>query len=220
MLILVQKLTLCTAERTFLLVINYTMNQFLKSSIYFALIFFLFSCGKTVTRVDPGTKIDLSGRWNDTDSRLVAEEMSKDALGGNWLRDRELNEVNAKRPVVIVGIINNKSHEHIEAGTFVKDVEREFVKSNRVRVVENAVFREKLREERADQQEFASPETQKKWGRELGADFMMFGEINSILDQEKKRKVVFYQVNLELVDIETNEKVWIGDKKIKKYVRN
>jgi hypothetical protein len=27
--------------------------------------------GKTVSRVDPDTTIDLSGYWNDTDSRLV-----------------------------------------------------------------------------------------------------------------------------------------------------
>jgi penicillin-binding protein activator len=164
--------------------------------------------------------IDLSGRWNDTDSRIVAEEMSKDALNSPWLKEIELNEINPKRPVIIVGTINNKTSEHIEASTFINDVEREFIKTTKIRVVENKVFREKLREERADQQEFAAPETQKKWGKELGADFMLFGEINSTIDQLGSRKVIAYQVNLELINIETNEKVWIGDKKIKKYVRN
>ncbi len=188
-------------------------------SLIFALLI-LTSCSKTVTRIDPTEQVDLSGRWNDTDSRLVAEEMSQDALTSNWLRNQELNDIDADRPVVIVGMIANKSHEHIDSETFIKDVEREFIKSNRIRIVQNSVFREKLREERADQQEFASPETQKKWGRELGADYMMFGNVNSIVDQEGRRKVIFYQVNLELTDIETNEIVWIGDKKIKKYVKN
>jgi PBP1b-binding outer membrane lipoprotein LpoB len=49
---------------------------------------------------------------------------------------------------------------------------------------------------------------------------MMFGNINSIVDQEGKKKVVFYQINLELADLETNEIVWIGSKKIKKYIKN
>ena len=196
------------------------MKKNLKFFAILTLLAFITACQTRVTRVDPSQTVDLSGRWNDTDSQQVAEAMSQDALNSNWLRDIELNSVNAKKPVVIIGIIANKSHEHIDHETFTKDIEREFIKSSKIRVVQNKTFREKLREERADQQEFASPETQKKWGRELGADYMMFGNISSIVDQEGKRKVVFYQVNLELTNIETNETIWIGDKKIKKYVRS
>lgn len=173
---------------------------------------------KTVTRINPDQQTDLSGRWNDTDSRLVAEEMTKDALGKNW-RSSFVDKT-GKNPIIIVGIITNKSHEHIESETFIKDMEKEFIQSGLIRVVQNSVFREKVREERADQQEFAAIETQKKWGKELGADFMVFGNINSIVDAEGKRKVVYYQVNLELTNMETNEIVWIGEKKIKKYITN
>lgn len=196
------------------------MKIVLKIGVFSSFLLLSFACGRNVTRVESTEVIDLSGRWNDTDSRMVAEEMSKDALNSPWLKEIELNEINPKRPVIIVGTINNKTSEHIEASTFIADVEREFIKTTKIRVVENKVFREKLREERADQQEFAAPETQKKWGKELGADFMLFGEINATIDQLGSRKVIAYQVNLELINIETNEKVWIGDKKIKKYVRN
>ena len=196
-------------------------KRHLKNSIHILSVFtliFLASCtpNRRVTRIDPNKTTDLSGRWNDTDSRLVAQTMSQDALAGAWLT-RFANSGN-KKPVVIVGMIKNKSHEHIQSETFIKDMERQFIKSGAIRVVQNSAFREKIREERADQQEFASPSTQKKWGKELGADFMVFGNINSIVDQEGRRKVIYYQVNLELANIETNELVWIGEKKIKKYV--
>jgi hypothetical protein len=49
---------------------------------------------------------------------------------------------------------------------------------------------------------------------------MLQGVVNSIVDTARRRKVVFYQVDLELSDIETAEKVWIGSKKIKKFVKN
>ncbi len=178
----------------------------------------LASCSRSVTRVSPDQQIDLSGRWNDTDSKLVAEEMIRDVLARPWRSDFA-NAMN-KKPVVIVGIVSNKSSEHIPSETFIKDMEREFVNSGMVRVVQNSEFREKLREERAEQGEFASPETQAKWGKELGADFMLFGVINSTTDSYKKEKVVNYKVNLELANVETNEKVWIGDKEIKKYIKN
>jgi len=176
------------------------------------------SCNRKVTRINPDEQIDLSGRWNDTDSKLVAEEMIQDVTGRPWHNDFKIE--NNRKPVVIVGYVKNKSNEHIEAETFIKDIEREIINSGFVRVVSNADFREKLREERAEQGEFASPETQAQWGKELGADFMMFGVITAVIDSYKKEKVVNYKVNLELSGIESNEKVWLGDKEIKKYIKN
>lgn len=176
------------------------------------------SCNRQVTRINPDQQVDLSGRWNDTDSKLVAEEMIKDVTSRPW--HSEFRIAKDRKPVIIVGYVQNKSTEHIESETFIKDIEREFINTGFVRVVSNAEFREKLREERADQGEFASPETQAKWGKELGADFMMFGVITAIVDSYKKEKVVSYKVNLELTNIETNEKVWLGDKEIKKYIKN
>jgi penicillin-binding protein activator len=198
---------------------NYTdMKKILVSAASVCSLLFTQCAQHTVTRVDPGKQIDLSGRWNDTDSKLVAQEMTKDVLGRPW-RETFFNKTN-KKPTVIVGVVTNKSSEHIEADVFIKDIEREFVNSGMVRLVQNSEFREKVRQERADQGQYASPETAKKWGKELGADFMMFGTINSVTDVYNKKKVMFYKVNLELTDMETNEIVWIGDKEIKKFVEN
>jgi PBP1b-binding outer membrane lipoprotein LpoB len=77
-----------------------------------------------------------------------------------------------------------------------------------------------MRAEKADQQTNASAATMKKFGMENGADFILQGSINSIVDVYKRKKTVTYQINLELTNIETNEIVWIGDKKISKYVKN
>ena len=177
------------------------------------------SCAsRKVTRLDPAEQIDLSGRWNDVDSRQVAEEMTRDVLSKPWLE--RFTGQQQRPPVVIIGVVINRSHEHIEAETFIKDIEREFINSGKVRVVENDFFREKLREEKESQQVNASPETQSRIAMELGADYMLFGVINSTVDQLKKEKVVFYKINLEMVNLESTEKVWLGDKEIKKYIKN
>ena len=174
------------------------------------------SCSRQITRVSPDQQIDLSGRWNDTDSKLASEALIHQVLSQNWIEN--FNQKFNYKPVVIVGLITNKSSEHIDADTYIKDIEKAILNDGRVRLVQAGAKREALRQERADQQDFASKETIKKWGRELGADFMLQGDISSIIDSYKKEKVRYYQLNLSLTNLENNELVWLGDKKIKKYV--
>ncbi len=174
-------------------------------------------CAKSVKRVDVEEQIDLSGRWNDTDSRLVSEAMIEDVLDRPW--HEKFKRKHGKEPVVIVGAVRNRSHEHINTRTFVKDLERLLINSGEVEFVASRGEREEVREERKDQAVYASEETAKEHGREIGADYMLQGSINSIEDKEGGKKVVFYQIDLELIDLETNKKVWIGDKKIKKYIK-
>lgn len=171
-----------------------------------------------VTRLDPNTTTDLSGRWNDTDARLVSEEMISDALTMPWLNQFSRN--NQKPPVVIVGRVRNESMEHIDTEVFTKEMERAFVNSGSVSIVANAQERSDIRDEREDQQANASIETTKKMAQELGADFMLIGNISSIVDETVNNKTVavFYTTNLELINVETNQKVWIGNKKIKKLI--
>jgi len=161
-------------------------------------------------------EIDLSGFWNDTDSRLVSEEMIADSLDRAWID--EWQRASGDRPTVIVGAVRNRSSEHINTRTFVKDLERAFVNARRVRLVAASDEREGLREERLDQLRNATLESAKSMGKEIGADFMLIGGINTIIDAAGGESVRFYQVELELIELETNEKVWIGQHKIKKIV--
>jgi hypothetical protein len=145
--------------------------------------------------------------------------MIEQILTGPWLANH-LRENNSERPVVIVGMVRNKSHEHITTETFCKDLEKSFITSQKVRLVQGGEMRDELRNERADQQEFSSQSTMKKWGLEVGADYMLQGVLNSTVDEYRREKAVEYQIDLQLTNMETNEVVWIGDKKIKKYIKD
>lgn len=171
---------------------------------------------KTVQRIETDSVVDLSGRWNDTDSRLVSEAMIADCLNHPWIAQHMVGG-NGK-PTVIVGGMRNRSTEHIAVKTFVNDIERSFINSGQVSVVASVTEREELRSEKDDQRVFADPDTIKQMGKELGADYMMTGEINTIQDQEGGEKVTFYQVDLTLTNVETNVKIWMGQKKIKKFI--
>ena len=142
-------------------------------SLTIILTFALESCSRKVVRVDSKEQIDLSGRWNDTDARLAAEELTTKILSGSWITNSFIEK--KKKPVVIVGLIRNKSHEHIDAEVFTKEIEKAFINTQRARVVQGGEMRDQLRAERSDQQKNASLSTMKKFGLEAGADFMLQG---------------------------------------------
>ena len=196
------------------------MSKFIRLSILCAALLALVACsggGKKVTRIESDSVTDLSGKWNDTDSRLVAEEMIQDCIARPWY-NKLLQGKNGELPTVVIGAVRNKSHEHINVETFSKDTERALINSGKVDFVANAEERGELRAELASQAGNATEETRKEAGQEIGADLMLTGSLNSIVDQEGGEQVVFYQIDLQLVDIQTHKTVWIGDKKIKKYM--
>jgi len=186
--------------------------------LLFLLALTLFSCARSVSRISPDQQIDLSGRWNDSDSRMVAQKMISDFLSSDKFKDysKSLN----KKPSIIVGLIRNKTSEHIDADNYIKKFELAIYNSNVADLVESDSFRDKLRQERAEQQDFASNNTASKWGKEQGANLMLFGEMTSETDVYNNRKVVNYVTTLFLTDIETNKRVWYGQEEIKKYIKN
>ncbi len=172
---------------------------------------------KQVSRIDPSSVTDLSGRWNDTDSRLVANALIEQSMESPWAT-RYSNANGGEAPTVIVGSFRNRSMEHIPVGTFVNDLERAFINSGVVQLVAGGEEREEIRSERADQQENARADTRARLARELGANYMLQGEIQTIEDQEGGETVVYYQVDATLVDVESNVQTWVGQHQIKKYI--
>ncbi len=122
--------------------------------------------------------------------------------------------------MVIIGNIRNLSQEHINTNTFVNDLERAFVNSGRVDVVASRSERGDIRAERSDVDLNATEATRKEMGKETGADYMLMGTINTIIDASDSERIRFYQVDLTLVSLADNRIVWTGQMKLKKEIKN
>lgn len=178
----------------------------------------LTGCSTTVERIDAGQTVDLSGAWNDTDSQMVAQEMISDVLARPWYNN--FTAKTGKAPAVIIGTVRNLSHEHINTKTFVNEMERELINSGRVEFVASSDERNEIREERIDQDLNSTESTRNAAGQEQGADFILKGQINTIIDTADSEQVRYYQVDLSLISLADNRKVWVGQKKLKKLVSN
>lgn len=177
------------------------------------------SSAPTVTRISSDQVTDVSGYWNDTDANLTAQEMISQMLGDPWLGQFE-GTSHGKQPTVIVSDIQNSSSEHISTSTFIDDIQRNLINSGKVQFVAGDTQRNAVRKERKDQDLNATSDTRSAMGQEIGADFMMTGTINTIIDAAGDKSVKYYQVDLRLINMHNNLVVWVGQKKIKKIVQN
>ena len=170
-----------------------------------------------VERVSPDTVTDLSGYWNDTDVRIVAESLIADCVNApamtNYIRN------NNALPVVIVGNFRNDSDEHIDTSILSKKFEVALINSGKVDFVASSSERGEIRQEREEQQAWASEETAKRLANETGADFMLIGSVKTMVEHVNNVSTRTYWVYAELIDIESNRKLWLGENsEIKKVI--
>ena len=176
-----------------------------------------------VKRVSADKQIDLSGRWNDTDVRMVCESLIKDCLASPQVArfiDQYASQNGGRRPACLVGTFRNDSSEHIDTSIITITMESTIVNSGKLDFVAGGDTRQELREERQDQQINASEETAAALGYETGARLMLTGSVKSIVDQAGRTSVRSYFVNAELTNVETNARLWMGsNNEIKKVIQ-
>lgn len=181
----------------------------------------LVGCGpnQKITRPDPEERIDVAPQWNDVDSRDTAETMVRDSLQYPWYQ--EFRSDAQRKPVLVVGPVRNLSRDYIDTELFTKDIERSFIRQGDVTIVAmSGPERQALFDEILEQQGFATPATAKSIGNATGADFMLLGRVGYIhqTSLDGKRSIRFYKVDLEVMNLETTEKVWAASHEIKKDV--
>jgi uncharacterized protein (TIGR02722 family) len=176
-----------------------------------------------VSRVSADTQIDLSGRWNDSDVRTVCETLISDALSSpridSYIRDFS-GKNKGELPTVIVGRFRNTSSEHIDTSIISSIMRTAIINSGKLEFVEGGDTREELRAERQDQQGNASEASAAALANETGANFMLTGEVQAIVDKAGNTTVRTYFVKATMTNVETNRILWEGSNNdIKKVIQ-
>jgi len=158
-----------------------------------------------------------TGYWNNSDSRTVSDYLVKNLLNDRWLAEY-MNVHKNLRPILIVGNITNSGTEIIDTLDFIKEIERAILKVNSTRLIQTINKRKDLNSIIKNLSDYDCSETLIKWAKEQGADFLINGKINSVPEIIKRKKQIHYHVKLELINIETKQLLWIGEKTVTKQI--
>ena len=186
-----------------------------------ASIWMLASCATTsVGRVSSDTVTDLTGFWNDTDVKIVCDDLIDKCLASAKIKGFE--EKNKRLPVIVVGKFKNDSTEHIDTSIMTEKIADAIINSGLADFVADKKEREELREEREDQNKagYTSEETAKALDNETGADFILQGSVKTIVDKIDNKTVRTYFVSVQLINLETNVLMFKGvSDSIKKIIK-
>jgi uncharacterized protein (TIGR02722 family) len=168
---------------------------------------------------DPGEKEIIDDRWNETDARKTAEILINSMVKKPWIATFK-GENKGQSPVVIIDDVENRTDEHIDIKALMESIRNELINSGQIRFV-NASRRDAILKEIKYQQDsgMVSGATQKKKGKQTGADFFLNGAISSKVNKMGGDKSVVYQTNLILTNLETAEIVWSENFQVKKRFR-
>ena len=156
---------------------------------------------------------NMNDLWSETDMQKVVHD-----LVGGMITHPSI--ANAKRPpIVMVTKLQNKTDEHIDTQNIMDMVRVELSRGGKTAFVDK-----EAREDVADEYNYqnsgmVSGETKKGPGGQIGADYIINGRLDSIVQEVGKDKTVYYKVTLNLTNLKTNIVEWTDYKQIRKKFR-
>jgi uncharacterized protein (TIGR02722 family) len=166
---------------------------------------------RSVSYQDP-TKVEtLTESFGSTDLQGIAERMVTSMVRVPVISD-------GQRPVVQVSTVKNKTTEHIDTKSITDKIRTALIKTGMVRFTAASDANEELLGTLDYQQHSGAvlKETRKKANRQIGADYLLYGEIDSIVKRSGRVSDVYYKFTLNLVDIESGLIEWSDEKEIRK----
>jgi hypothetical protein len=201
------------------------MKRFVSLFVCILALLVIGSCGSSpaVARVDSGTQVDLSGRWNDSDVRLVCNSLITDCLNSPRVTQyvqQFSDQHGGNLPACLVGAFTNDTSEHgVDTSIIAMTMETAIGNSNKIEVVAGGDTLTAIRAERQDQQSNASEERAVALAKEVGANLLLTGSVKSSVDQAGNVTVRSYFVYARLTNVETRVQLWAAENsEIKKVI--
>ncbi|MCD8475424.1 MAG: penicillin-binding protein activator LpoB, partial [Shewanella fodinae] len=110
-----------------------------------------------------------------------------------------------------------KTSEHIDTESVTDSISNKLLRSGKFRFIDMTKV-DSVRKQ-LDYQNNAGmvdPSTAIKFGRQIGAQYMLYGNLSSIVKQDGSTKDVYYKMTMRLMDLETGLIEWSDEKEIRK----
>ncbi len=151
--------------------------------------------------------------FGSTDLQTIAGEMvdSMMASGSVSYITRD------QRPIVFVERIKNKTSEHIDTESITDTISTKMLNSGKFRFVDMdrvESVRDQLNFQNND--ELVNQSSAIQFGKMVGAQYMLYGNLSSIVKKAGSDEDVYYKMTMRLMDLESGLIEWADETEIRK----
>ena len=173
-------------------------------------------CGERIDYEDPNTTTLVDEDFNDTDLKQIADTLTQDMM-----RSSLFAEAQAKKPVLMVEQVTNRTNEHIDIKALTDKIRTGIARAGRVDVVDETARATLPAEYEYQAGGHVDPATARGPGRQIAPDYLLRGDFTGQVHESKNQKtrVVSYQVTFALTDVSKGTIAWTRDVEIKKVRR-
>lgn len=170
-------------------------------------------CASKVDYGDATARETVNTDFGSTDLQMIAAKMVDDML----VFPPIVQMTSDRRPVAFVDQIKNKTTEHIDTESITDTIQSKLINSGKFRFVDMSVV-ERVRQQLDFQSDsgMVDPSTAIMMGKQIGAEFMLYGNMASIVKRDSSTKDVYYKFTLKLMNLQTGIIEWSGEKEIRK----
>ena len=177
---------------------------------------FLSGCSTEVSYGDAKETETVTVEYGSTDLQSLASKMARSLADSPAVKEASANG----RPVLFVDSIRNKSSEHIDTEALTDSMRTQLLRSGKFRFVDmSKVQSVKEQLEYQQQSGMVNPAAMVRLGKQTGAQYMLYGNLASIVKDNGKVKDVFYQLTMNLMELESGELIWADQQEIRKQSR-
>lgn len=159
---------------------------------------------------DPQRENLMNDQWSETDMQVTVKTMVESLVSHNSISNAK------KMPIVMVTNLQNKTSEHIDTQNIMDMVRVELTNSGKVQFVDKEAREDIANEYGYQNSGMVSEETKKGAGGQIGADFIINGRLDSIVQEVGKEKTVYYKLTLNMTNLKTGIIAWTNHKEIRK----
>lgn len=154
-----------------------------------------------------------SDKFVEADLKLIAKRMSDSLLA------QGIFFATTRPPVVMMSLITNSTDEHIDMKSLSDKIRTILFKSGKMRLI-NESLRPTVKEElKWSESDFVDPRTARRRGKQVGAHYLVSGNIAAIKQPIGRQEIVYYKMTLELTDLQSNIIAWTDEVEIRKHFR-
>lgn len=171
------------------------------------------SSSPTVSYVDPNTVDTTSIGFNSTDLQTTAKSMVDQMLSSATIVQLTQNNT----PVLFVDTLTNNTSDFIDTQAITDTISTELIQSGKFHFVDMtkvATIKNQLNYQ--NKSGLVNPATAAKLGQQIGAQYMLYGDIASINAMNNNQQSLYYQITMKLLNVETGVIVWQGQQQIRK----